>query len=305
MSVDALRESRGLATVILTKFMTLKEYHSKSIFCGFEGTDAKYYLNKIENETGVTIDRIVPFSCQGKHQVLRLHRLITQRDEYSSVKFAYFIDSDFDLPVQNENIYETPCYSVENFYSSINVFKRILKAEFAYNETDNEYNFLVDNFIKRQSEFHQKTLLFNAWLACQRDLSNANPEIGRVDVTDFSIGTFIKDISIDEIVCDEYSLDKIASLFPDAPILDKKVIQNKVEELNKQNLQKILRGKYEIDFLYGFIHSVLKEYKVKNPRCVKVEGSKVNPSKNNILSEYSHYADKTDCLIEYLSKYKV
>ncbi|GGA96356.1 DUF4435 domain-containing protein [Puia dinghuensis] len=306
MNVEELRESRKGATVIFTKITRMKEQYPNSLFCCFEGDDAKYYFNRIEMRTGYSPEEIIPFHCGGKIEVLRLYRLFKEKQEYSSIKFLYFIDRDFDEPYPNgQGIYETPVYSVENFYTTYEAFVRILKAEFNYLEDDPEWAFLTKAFKERQDEFHRATAYFNAWLACQRDYSNSNSGATRLNLDDFSLKKIVQTINLDKIESN-YDLNSLEALFPSAVKLQEQEIQKKIAALTKSSPQQTFRGKFEVDFLFDFLEGIKIEYAKKDAsRLEKKPGFKLNHSKKNMMGEFSQYASTTQCLIEYLTGFSV
>ena len=303
--VESLRENRRGATVIFTAFTRMKEKYDNNIFCCFEGDDSKYYFARIENWTKYSAENIEVLNCQGKSEVLKFHKMINQREEYSNVKLLYFVDKDFDPINLNEfnNVYQTPVYSIENFYTTKEAFIRILKCEFNYTNDDEDFSFLIKIFDERQNEFHSKMALFNAWLSCQRDKSSSGLT-HRLDLSSFSLNKIVTKITIDEI---ESNYDKtvLEILFPQAILLTDEEIQNKLDFLSKCEPQETFRGKFEIDFLFLFLESVKIEFKSKNPRVSKKNGFQLNQSKKNMISEFSQYASTKECLIKYLDTNKI
>lgn len=299
--VDKLRESRRGATVIFTQFTRLNKYYSDSLFCCFEGDDAKYYFQRIETKTGYPPNRIIAFHCGGKNEVLRLQKMISAKIEYTNVDFLYFIDRDFDLPINIAGIYETPVYSVENFYTTRESFIRILKCEFNYNESDTEYDFIIDMFNIRQQEFHEKTLLLNAWLGCQRDKFEMN-STERLNLNNFSLNDLKFKIDLDKVECD-YEISTLEKLFPQSAKISHDELTKKISFFQRLIPQKKFRGKFEIDFLFDFLESIKIEFKKPNSRILKKRGVTLNQSKKNIISEFSGYADTPPCLISYLGSY--
>lgn len=300
MSVEAMRESRNGATVIFTQFTRLQEKFPQNIFCCFEGDDAKYYIMRVKSITDSAADKIIPFNCGGKREVFRLYNMINKDTSYSTCRLFYFIDRDFDPVNTIPNIYETPVYSIENFYTVQSVFSLILKSEFNYNEDDKEFDFLNNAFVDRQREFHEKTALFNVWLACQRDKSNAGI-VQRLNLDSFNLLTIVPIIDLDKIESN-YDLQRLTVLFPDAAQITEAELDEKMDVFLKQNAQEIFRGKFEIDFLFSFLESLKIEFKKANARIKKKPGFQMNQSKKNMISEFSQYAFTPNCLVEYLKR---
>lgn len=305
MNVETLRENRYGATVIFTKFILLKSKHNTSLFCCFEGDDSKYYGWRIENILNFETDNLHFFNCGGKMEVLRFYQIVNKNEYYKEVKLAYFVDKDFDESIiekYKQKIYETPCYSIENFYTTIMAFKRILKSEFNIDECDDDFQKCLDIFINRQKEFHEKMTLFNAWLFCHRDLSKSD-KTPRLNLSDFNLKRLIPKINLMEVVGD-YDKKTIAHLFPEASIISDEVLESKIDELKKLDPQVYFRGKFEIDFLYNFIEAIKSELKKPDGVIKKRNGVHINISKKNMISELSQYADTPDGLKKYLAKFK-
>ena len=113
---------------MFTEFVYSVRNKKDYLFCFFEGYDVAYYVPIIRRFT----ENYETFDCGGKKVVLAFHNFIKDKREYDKYKKAFFIDRDFDVPISIEQppIFETPCYSIENFYVSDSVFAKILKSEF-------------------------------------------------------------------------------------------------------------------------------------------------------------------------------
>ncbi|MEL6462272.1 MAG: DUF4435 domain-containing protein, partial [Cyanobacteria bacterium J06621_15] len=156
MKVNTLKESRDKAVAVFTKFTRLYKQNPSALFCFFEGEDSKYYGVRIDNIARPKKDYIY-ISCNGKEGVLGINKMLASRKRYSVVKAAYFIDRDFDISIQQKNlagIYETPCYSIENFYTSVDCVSKILKSEFKLSESDEDLEKCIFLYQKLQNEFH-------------------------------------------------------------------------------------------------------------------------------------------------------
>ena len=136
-SVKTLRESRGKAQAVFMKFTRLYKQDPSALYCFFEGENSKYYGVRIKNI--IRPEKDFYFSCSGKDGVLGIHKMLSARKSYANVKAAYFIDRDFDESIRERGlneIYETPCYSIENFYTSVQCFSEVLRSEFNLREPD-------------------------------------------------------------------------------------------------------------------------------------------------------------------------
>lgn len=305
MDIQELRQNRTQGVVAYTNFTLLKEKHNRGIFCCFEGEDSKYYLRRVELITKVNIDNLIPFNCGGKSEVIRFYELIKKDKINENIKFGFFVDRDFDASIiikYDSEIYETPCYSIENFYSTLDAFKRILKCEFQMNEAEKDYNDCLSLYLIRQREFHQHVKLLNAWLWCQKDLFNQG-KAGRLNWDKFKLSKIVPSISLDKVYMKNYDVAKLEKdLFPDSTKVSPKLLQEKMDEIETKNYQSFFRGKFEVDFLYNFVMALKDEVTNKAGRFTKKNGTHINLSKSNILSELSVYACTPSCLYRYISK---
>lgn len=149
MDVQKTREARNKSVVVFAKFCQSKELHTRALFCFYEGEDAKYYGNRVEQITRRSCDNIVSYNCGGKAGVLKVRELIKKKKQYDHVKTAYFIDSDF-FPQKNleKNVYQTTGYSVENYYTSSTAFTRILNYAFGVNCNCSDYQRCMEDYKK-------------------------------------------------------------------------------------------------------------------------------------------------------------
>ncbi|ACB51365.1 hypothetical protein cce_2015 [Crocosphaera subtropica ATCC 51142] len=306
---DQLRDFRGKATVAFTLFTRQYEKNKLALFCFFEGKDdSKYYSVRIDLIVKPIDDNYFP--CGKKSEVLRTHSLITEQEYYNHAKTAYFIDKDFDesiyktLDADNASkIYETPCYSIENFYTSSYCFKRILRSEFTIDEIDDNFDTCLDLYENRQNEFHEKVGLLNAYIAClmkkdeqeKLDLKSKHNKLMK---------WFI--IELDKIKSN-YNLETLNNEFSPKNNPSQQDINKELNYLRSQDCQKSFRGKFEIEFLRKFLEKLKEEANKKKDQQIyfsKKLTVSLLLSNDNILSQLSQYADTPDCLVKYLEQFK-
>lgn len=296
-----LRQSRTNGTSLFAKYINLKRMYKSSLFCCYEGEDVKYYSIRLNLHITKQYDRIIPFDCSGKKEVIRFYELVYRNsDDFDKKKVIAFVDHDFDASIKDnyKYLYETPCYSIENFYTSRDAFLRILESEFGLLPIDKEYLICLDHFINRQKEFHSKIALFNAFIACQRMMEELNL-LPRLNLNSFNLNKIISEISVHKIT-GNYTIQDLYNYFPNSIVIPEDMLYAKLEELNTDP-QKRFRGKYEVEFIYLFLMSLIGEFRdAKSTIIQPVKKIKLNLSKKNILSELSQYADTPDCLLNFI-----
>jgi hypothetical protein len=255
-------------------------------------------------------DKYHPIKCGGREKVLAVQQLIANHTEYDRYKKAFFIDRDFNAPLLPafSSIFETPCYSVENFYISIAVFKEILTNEFHLSEVTDKVIFdnCVSIFSARQAEFHQAICLFNAWYACLIDLKNSIGTQTGVKLGDKFPKKFIEFTL--KSVKSQYDITTIQSLFPTATQVETEKLHAKVLIFQHCEHHKVFRGKYELEFLIEFLRLLLKD--AVTPKVIFKTKTKLNfafgdaSGLNNeqVINIFSGYAETPESLIEYLKQ---
>jgi hypothetical protein len=252
--LDTLKQSRDKPQVAYQEFTLHTRQNKDGLFCFFEGKDNAYYVPRIKRFT----DNYYSIKCGGRDKVLEVYRLITIHAEYDKYKKAFFIDRDFNapLPPHNPPIFETPCYSIENFYVSVNVFKEILKNEFHLSEvSDPAFQVCIPLFKDRQEEFHQATILFNAWYACLIEIRNVTGNKTGVNLDDKFPKNFL-DLTLQTVLA-KYDLEKIKQIFPNALEVPEDILNAKIAEFSNCEYGQVFRGKYEIWFLLVFLRLIL------------------------------------------------
>jgi len=302
MNPDDLRRAREeSANVSYQEFIKLVAKDKDGLFCFFEGKDNYYYYPRIKSVTTLNVQSI---KCKGKKWVLKVYNLIKYHREYDKYKKAFFVDRDFDepLPPHNPPIFETPCYSIENFYVSVDVFKEILKNQLYLSEVNEAYENCVTLFTDRQKEFHQATTFFNAWYACLIEIRNKIGNQTGVDLNDKLPKDFI-DFTLDKVVA-KYDIEKIQMTFPQALEVSEGILATKLAEFTNCDQCKVFRGKYEMQFLVTIIELILQDssnaQKYIQPKINFTFGEKL--SNDQAISIFSPYAETPETLNDYLNQ---
>jgi hypothetical protein len=302
MYIDELRKSKDKPQVAFQEFALSTGEKPKHLFCFFEGKDNAYYVPRIKQYT----NDYYPIKCGNKKAVLDVYTIIVNKPEYKQYKLGFFIDRDFDDSVGKKNppIFETPCYSIENLYVSLNVFKEIITNEFHLSENNDKHLFttLLDIYKKRQKEFHDAILLLNAWYACLIEKrSRERMDIG-VTLNDLNL-TQIVEIKLNNVV-QNYNIEKLMKTFPNTIEIDEVMLNRKIELFKAIEQHRVFRGKYEMEFLLKLIREILLDsHKTKTVIKEKIKTSFGDGSSLNqelLLNLFSAYAETPKELETYL-----
>ena len=138
----------------------LEKKNNHSLFCFMEGKhDPDYYLGIIRSVCG---DDCVIITCGCKNNVVDAYHRVYVKD-HTRYRLAFFVDRDFDDPLNNPAIYETECYSIENYYCSESAFKRIMKFGLGITEDEPYWSDVMDFRNNQYEQFHKTVELFNAF----------------------------------------------------------------------------------------------------------------------------------------------
>lgn len=296
---DLLKFAENSASVAFHSFVLLCKGRERDLFCFFEGKDSQYYAPRIKS---ISNRNYHPISCGNKKSVIEVCSWLSTHKDYKKYSKGFFIDRDFDKLLNDDNIYETPYYSVENFYVNANCLSEILKNEFGLTEAVSEYENIMSLFDKELTSYSKATLLFNAWYASLKTKKNREGHKSTcVNLED----RLPKDFLIMKIgsIHAKYDLERIRMQFPHAIAVTKEDIENELSNLNCPEINFKLRGKYQFSFFYDFLRYLIDD--ANNNKTILKKKTKFNVDKTNMYTQLSQYAITTDCLIRYLTKFQL
>lgn len=302
-NIHAAKEARSKGVVAFSRYCQEKNKHCDCLFCFFEGEDAKYYIPRIEKYSGYEYEKIISYNCGGKENVLIALKLIEKNRKESKVNCAFFVDNDYDVTrYDNSLLYQTSCYSIENFYTSREAFSKMLNREFGINTIENDFVMCCSDYSKRLQEFHNETIYINAWLACQR-LHDGEENV-KIELSDFKISRFFSEISINRIIVREkINRKKLEELFPNNSNVEECEIEEKISYFENNDMGQMFRGKFEMEFLKKIIDSLKNKNKTRDYFSKKYTSVKIESS-NNTLSILQDYADTPQSLTDFLKQYQ-
>jgi hypothetical protein len=296
--------------------MEFSRIHSKKpacLICFFEGkNDVVYYGIRIrENLKGMDYE---PINCGGKQKVLGLFARLQGHSHlpYRQANTAFFVDRDFDPPLSadlREAVYETPGYAIENFYTSLDCFKRILKEVFKISEFEEDTQTLfaqcIRLFMETQPQFHIAIAPLNVWMKLIRSLPDCQTQ---KKLSWSKIEEKLKDwipVKLGEVTTD-YNIQDLNKLYGlTATIISEQEVATEQEKsFPIPHRGKLFRGKFELYFFIEFLTQLLTDLNASSPTYFpkrrKVSFS-IEKDNDIFLSKFSSSADTPSDLREYLS----
>ncbi|MEZ9353234.1 DUF4435 domain-containing protein, partial [Vibrio splendidus] len=213
-----------------------------------------------------------------------------------------FADRDFNFDYKtNNNIYFTPCYSIENLYVGSEVLDKILCDEVGICSVEERdiYNLLHGNFEAYLMQVNSELLNLNAWLKCQIELSERDDTIS-LNLNNTKIEDFLN-ISCTEIKR-KYDLKSLNDKFKKSATIDSSQVELASNELVKNGEHMGYRGKYMLEFFSAIINRMLQECNIKEDKGYfgVTRKNKFLISQESVLSTLSQYAITPVCLTTFL-----
>lgn len=320
--VDVLNNAKQDNPTILTEFNNIYKKHKREnrlinyLYCFYEGKDdSKYYNFRIEN-INTNNKKVSHLHCKGKAKVIKLLNLLKSKEKiYKEGKLLFFIDKDFDDLIKEdkleklqkiENLYITPTYSIENFYTTLEAFQEILKSEFHLMETEDSFQKLTELFRVRQDDFHQIMLEVNSWIATQNYFLDTTEE-RKIPYNELNIDKFLT-MNLEQITQKEENiLEFLENRFQESFKMEELEVFEKFQELRNslsQNSQLSFRGKFELEFLKLFLILLKEKCNQKDGfglSCIGINHKiKVQLTLNDAISNLSQYAKTPDCLKKFV-----
>lgn len=294
---ELLELSEESSAVAFHKFVLLCKGRENDLFCFFEGRDSQYYGNRIRS---ITNRKYHPISCGNKKTVLETYEWLNTQSTYHKYLKTFFVDKDFDPFQLKDNVYETPCYSIENLYVNEECLSEILKNEFGLTEVDSEFPHIINLFRDELANHNQATVLFNAWYAALKE-TKAKENLKSTGVNlDHKLPKNFICLKIG-LISSNYDLNKIKACFANAIEVTEEDVSKKRSELLAGATADKLRGKFQLTFYCEFLRFLIEDANTSQ-RILK-RRTKFNVDKANIFTQLSQYAKTPNCLVTFLQKY--
>ncbi|MBS6559222.1 MAG: DUF4435 domain-containing protein [Clostridiales bacterium] len=289
-----MRKARGTYEAVFIQFVNNRKYHNSHAFCFYEGEDGKYYDPRIRQKFS---DRFMTFIAGNKKEVIKLLKKINSEDLYKDVCIMFFVDRDYDksLMGEDENVFETPCYSIENLYAQEECLKKILQSEFGLNIVDEDFQKCLQDFHLRAKEFKECILEFNAlaYLRRQQSDSNSNYSFGSIKTS------HLAKVGVSKVERSSRYTDTIQEI-KDKLQFSEEDIERAKNILNEQgDFSMNFRGKNQLDFFVAFIRELKSLNSAGGYFSEKYNNIYINITSNR-LSELSQYAITPSSLEKFL-----
>lgn len=304
LNLDYMKSQRKSYTALYMNLIQneddLIKSNKKNVFFLEGKDDIKYYNSRFQ---AVHSTNFHFFPSGGKENVLKAQKFINLKYN-GSLKIKFFVDRDFDTICTKDNLFVTPCYSIENLYISRNVFENILQSEFDLNRFSKSkdcFKIAYDLYLERKEEY----------LNCIEDLiiwclhhhpKGAECDISKINDRLFSKKNPLVKFSLEKIE-KNYDFTILESLTVNVRTLNEDEISKYRKILDEKSKVYFYRGKFLFQFFEKFMELFSKEANRKdNIIFSKRIPNSLSNSCENALSVFSQYSETPNCLKIFLSK---
>lgn len=279
------------------RYLEKKNHHS--LFCFMEGKhDPDYYLGVIRSICG---DDCITIVCGNKQNVLDVYKSVFVAD-HERYRLAFFIDKDFDEPLNDPNIFETDCYSIENYYCTQDAFKRILKYGLGISEDADYWEDVIDFYSVQYSQFHHTVDMFNAFYSLLHKFERENNVIFKLNLGE----NFPSDLANINVNCcsKTYTLQNIMSKYGvGADVMTQAEVEAECVRLWALDPFLVFRGKFEKEMLFKILNYLIND--ANTNQYTRIIKKKVSMSLNgsSFMADLAQYASIPDSLRTYLGKW--
>lgn len=296
-SLELLRQGREEPSTAFMEFTDKKQYFQDYAFAFYEGEDGKYYNSRIRKIIG---QKLIHIKAGNKLKVIKVMSLIQSKEEYNEVATMFFVDRDMGFDMEeynNDNLYVTPCYSIENLYVSEEIIGSILEDEFGFNIDDKDYIKHKELFQKYYKTFCDLMTEFNALILLRKE---KGLDCDRVSIRHIKTTQLINFDIISGLSIGNHYDEEINKLKEKLNVTSQDINEAKFRLSNFGNPSDVFRGKNQLDFLIAFINQLSQkknEIFEKKPTSVKI-----NPNQN-ALGDLSKYAKTPSELEDFIKKH--
>ena len=210
----------------------------------------------------------------------------------------FFVDRDYNLDFVPEDIYTTDWYSIENFYLTTDLIKKVLENFFRLNEDDNNYIKALEYFdilYKGYSRIAKKLNVFYYTVRECEKLQNTE----RTKFSKVSFHKFIENNKLKGFKMIEYSYDELSKMYEISCELNKELLV-KNEYIFSENNHSNYRGKSELEFLKNFLNLINRAMKYGSYGFEKNNVCKYD-FQTDVMTILTDYAYTSKKLVEYIS----
>lgn len=295
---ETLRAARGRASEVLREYNIWRGKNNAATVCVFEGREDVAFYHSIRQRVNESA-QYAAYVTLGKDRLLSLREKLKANVEAQQSRHFYFVDHDFDGlkgQTKEEDVYLTPCYSIENLLVGEEILQSLLRTKFHCYDKHAEEDIakILSLFQARQAEFEQAISSANRWLhaaRCQELLCKSITE---------DLDKLVR-INLQRV---EQEADgaKLATLLGMAAEPDQAFLQTSAAQFAQLNPLRDWRGKFWYEFFCKFLCLLKDDRCQKQPQCFHTKVSIDFNFSQDIIDTLAQHAPIPACLRDFMQK---
>jgi hypothetical protein len=267
--IDELRQSRTGRTAVLHEFKTNFDPQAQRIHAFVEGyEDMIFYRSYIEAFVGPEY-KVFTYRCGNKDAVYEVFSKICDANSKSR-HTLFFVDKDLsDLMPEvwphDECIHVTEVYSIENYFVSGSVFRRICLELLRVRKVAFNFEPLIRMFELQLDRFHDEVKTIMAWIICVRR-AGLRPNVQNIELD--SLIEITHECVIGALPARQRNLERMTGI--SSPRRTWRCVRRTIRELESRHPKHFVRGKFESWFMVVFLQ---RSIEIVSKLCREVGGS--------------------------------
>lgn len=272
-----------------------------SLHCFYEGHEDNIYYHGHIRGLHPT-EKIHPYRCGGKSEVVEVYNLIAAKNEYKMARTLYFIDRDFDVLLNNPRVFETPYYSIENFYTQQFCLEEFLTGHLGIGAGTPDFKVAIALFQQLKQAFYQLSRPVNAYLRCYVRKRNLHGAVRlHIDERIHFTGGVNVSLNAFHVVGIPANLPDLEAVFASPGIVTQAEFDAELVVLSVEDEGKVGRGKFELQFMTAFLNRFkMAITKKKGYLLTQRYTCKINFDAANFMSDFRSYSYTPDSLLTYI-----
>lgn len=299
--LDQMVEAQQSTVVGYAEFIQRYTAGDTSLHCFYEGhEDNIYYHGHIRSLHAA--EKIHPYRCGGKSEVVAVFDLIAAKNEYKTARTLYFIDRDFDALLNNPQIFETPYYSIENFYTQQSCLEEFLTGHLGIATGTPDFNATIALFQQLKQAFYQLSRPVNAYLRCYARNRSLHGSVRlHIDERIQFTGGVNEPLDTFHVAGIPANLPDLEIVFAAPGIVTQAEFDTELAVLSAEDEGKVGRGKFELQFMTAFMNRFkMAITKKKGHLLTRRYTCKINFDAANFMSDFRSYSYTPDSLLAYI-----
>lgn len=251
-AVQLLKDKAKGSNYIYLKLLQKYRFDANEMHYVFEGyDDVSFYFNFIRHIS----DSYVTHVSLGKKQSVELYQKIDWT-KYDKTRIIIFIDKDYSRlldedEIDDENIYETTYYSIENYIPSTSILRRLINEILHFHEEET-ISKILEKYDSEYMKYTEQIKPIISWILLVRS-NRLKANLNNIDIAklfDIDRNLNCRVLDIDRIVY----LESVTGV--KTPVVGLSIFRRWYQSINQLPCKEYVRGKYEMWFLLTFFRCV-------------------------------------------------